>query len=175
MHCRGVLFRRSTDEHRAVSFNNLWFSHISFIKNTREKHSIDLPGFVVGRDTEINVLTQVTKFWRVKLISLCINWVNNIRASHYWKNWILSLFKGNNALNQRSYARQHNGILWLNHQMHTADTDFQVISSQRDCLCAHAQKATSVLVAILKKDGNFFQLRIICSKTINREADIKDR
>ena len=41
--------------------------------------------------------------------------------------------------------------------LHTTDTDFQVTSSQRECLCAHAQKATSVLVAILKKDGNFFQ------------------
>ena len=38
---------------------------------------------------------------------------------------------------------------------HTADTDFQVTSSQRECLCAHVHKATSILVAILKKDGIF--------------------
>ena len=56
---------------------------------------------------------------------------------------------------------------------HTADTDFQVTSSQRECLCAHAQKATSVLVAILKKDGNFFQSRIICPKTLTWRLILK--
>ena len=58
-------------------------------------------------------------------------------------------------------------------QYHTADTDFQVTSSQRECLCAHAQKATSVLVAILKKDGNFFQSRIICPKTLTWKLILK--
>ena len=56
---------------------------------------------------------------------------------------------------------------------HTADTDFQVTSSQRQCLCVHAQKVTSVLVAILKKDGNFFQLRIICPKTLTWRLILK--
>ena len=56
---------------------------------------------------------------------------------------------------------------------HTADTDFQVTSSQRECLCAHAQKATSILAAILKKDGNFSQSRIICPKTLTWRLILK--
>ena len=61
------------------------------------------------------------------------------------------------------------------HQLliHTADTNFQVTSWQRHCLRAHAQKATSVLVAILKKDGNFFQSRIICPKTLTWRLILK--
>ena len=65
------------------------------------------------------------------------------------------------------------GSLNAKFPQHTADTDFQVTSWQRHCLCAHAQKVTSVLAAILKKDGNFFQSRIICPKTLTWRLILK--
>ena len=68
--------------------------------------------------------------------------------------------------------RNHRSINWDQFK-HTVDTDFQVTSSLRECLCAHAQKATSVLVAILKKDGNFFQSRIICPKMLTWRLILK--